>query len=494
MARKSLTNEQRDAVCARSNRSFIEAAPGAGKTTVAAERFGVLRFTGSPAPRSRVAGISFTRAATGELAGRVRGRWGPTALAWPSRVSTIDQLVYAVLQYLLRRGLIRWPGDHTSLRVLDTWRGHKGYRWLPGGYRRRAIVDGNGQVTSIGVRLSGQDYGIGSKDDFEALLSAGLCTHDVIRDVLKSALQFGPLRDAVTELFVKTIAHLVVDEVFDANRLDLHLVEMMCVAGVGITLIGDPWQALYEFRGASPNLVPLLLDEYDFAPLPLSHSFRFQTPEWRATCERLRAGGSVTVGPGSDYDVVLSPTWNQLWDGPDHVLPLSFGQTANKTGAALVLLLDHLVSAQFNQRAAFQPEALELLGLDRDAYRANVGLALQPVVAALRTGGTAGPRLALTALREAVKVLGAKRRPPSSSTDEQQIERLSWLSARMRTDRLLIPGMTIHQAKGREWDRVGLILNDTQLARLDAGLDRERDSDRALYVAVTRARYNACLA
>lgn len=50
-------------------------------------------------------------------------------------------------------------------------------------------------------------------------------------------------------------------------------------------------------------------------------------------------------------------------------------------------------------------------------------------------------------------------------------------------------GMTIHQAKGREWDRVGVRLTDRERGRLAAGLDRDVESDRALFVALTRARF-----
>ncbi|WP_149828436.1 ATP-binding domain-containing protein [Streptomyces tailanensis] len=53
----------------------------------------------------------------------------------------------------------------------------------------------------------------------------------------------------------------------------------------------------------------------------------------------------------------------------------------------------------------------------------------------------------------------------------------------------LIPGMTCHQAKGREWDRVGGRLEAADAAALRRGLDPTEESHRALYVALTRARH-----
>jgi DNA helicase-2/ATP-dependent DNA helicase PcrA len=280
-------------------------------------------------------------------------------------------------------------------------------------------------------------------------------------------------------------AHLVVDEVFDANELDLAVVHLACEANVPVTLVGDPWQALYGFRGARPDLVPTVLTQWQFRSLPLSHSFRFQSPEMRRIGPALRERRPVSLAAGDEHDVVLASKWDLLWRGPDNVLPISFGRTANKTDAAAIVLLDHLVHSAFNQHAVFLPEALVLLELDPDAYRSDGSAILGGVVETLATHG---PVRALSALREAMRTLGARRRPPAGAADPRQIERLTAVATRIRSGRELIPGLTIHQAKGREWDRVGVLLTEAELGRVSAGLDREVEADRALYVALTRAR------
>ena len=74
--------------------------------------------------------------------------------------------------------------------------------------------------------------------------------------------------------------------------------------------------------------------------------------------------------------------------------------------------------------------------------------------------------------------------------DTEEADRIGLLGALGR--RLgrahLIPGMTIHQAKGREWANVGVYLQPDEEHHLAAGLSRERPSDRALYVGLTRAK------
>jgi DNA helicase-2/ATP-dependent DNA helicase PcrA len=48
--------------------------------------------------------------------------------------------------------------------------------------------------------------------------------------------------------------------------------------------------------------------------------------------------------------------------------------------------------------------------------------------------------------------------------------------------------MTVHQAKGREWNLVGVALQDSHIEHLQRGLSSAESLHRQLYVACTRAR------
>jgi len=495
MPRLPLTDEQKTASCFDNRRLFIEAAPGSGKTTVAAERFGVLRFARRTTAPGAITALSFTRSATGELHRRIRSRWGSSALNWPHRVMTIDALLCEILQHLLRTGILRWPGDHTSLQVLDDWRGHRGYRWLTAGNYRRLATIHNGIVTSVGDLVNVARMGIGSRDDFHRNLADGRCTHDEVRQVVAESLRVPEMNQAIVKFISTSISHLVVDEVFDANNLDLELVILACNADIDVTLVGDPWQALYGFRGARPELVPALIEEGDFNALPLTQSFRFKTQFMKQLGDDLRSGRAVTLGNAAEYDVVLASRWDDLWTAPSDVLPLSFGRTTNKTDAAAIVLLDHLVYAAFSQHAIFLQEALVLLDLDPEEYRTHGPTVLGGVVEALSQTDATAAATALALLRQAVKELGASRRPPTGrgDSDQRQLDRLAALALRIRSGGQLVPGMTIHQAKGREWDFVGVRLSSSELASLASGLDQSREQDRAVYVALTRARHGVGL-
>ncbi|MEU4157874.1 3'-5' exonuclease [Actinoplanes sp. NPDC026670] len=68
-------------------------------------------------------------------------------------------------------------------------------------------------------------------------------------------------------------------------------------------------------------------------------------------------------------------------------------------------------------------------------------------------------------------------------------EPLKWLRGFLdRNVARPVPGLTVHQAKGCEWDAVGVCLTATQRAALASGLDPANSNHRIIYVALTRAK------
>lgn len=144
----------------------------------------------------------------------------------------------------------------------------------------------------------------------------------------------------------------------------------------------------------------------------------------------------------------------------------------------MILLLDHLVHTAFNRQAIFLPEALSLLELDSDAYRTLGPEVMTGIADVLVTAAADGPQRALEALKPAMVLLGAPRRPRASGGDEatKQLALMTQLAAQLRSPEPLVTGMTIHQAKGREWDRVGVRPASSEQGRPSAGLSRDAEA------------------
>lgn len=488
-----LTPEQRAAAITREPYVLVEAAPGSGKTTVAAERFGALRFTHRHATDDRgVVALSFTRSAAGELGRRIAARWGRHALEWPNRSATLDTFYRDLVAYLLCEGLLTWPGGWTELTVIDSWPGHLECRWAGRGARRWVVTvgrDGIGldhQVPSPATA----GWAVTDRDAFLACLTTGTCTHAEIRQVLAGSLADPALRAALKERLTATVRAVVLDEVFDCDELDLNVVELLHEAEIPVTAVGDRRQALYEFRGAKPEETDKVLRRRNFVTHRVSRSFRFESDEMRLIERQLEAGNPLVLQPGGTdgLDVVLASRWESLWAGPDQILPVSFGPVTNPTEAAFTLLLQQVVVDHTGHAVPYLADAVALLCLNPDRVQEAGREALAPVVRALAVGSD-GDAVVLGQLSDAVAALAGRPFAPIVLDRGRDAPHGRIKDLRRRLGRPdLVHGMSVHQAKGREWHDVGLILKPEERGYLKYGLRDDKPKHRPLYVAVTRAR------
>lgn len=149
-----------------------------------------------------------------------------------------------------------------------------------------------------------------------------------------------------------------------------------------------------------------------------------------------------------------------------------------------------MTRAQLGRSTYGRDAAAIMLGLDRGQLGERQKMVLEPVLTELCEGLSLPD--ALERIRDAMRELGAKRRPSrlGEGNEAKRIEELRQLAVRLRQPDL-VPGLTVFQAKGAEWSRVGVVLTAHDLQLLAVGL-RELDDDHcALYVALTRAEH-AC--
>jgi DNA helicase-2/ATP-dependent DNA helicase PcrA len=479
---RGLTAQQQIAAASKISDLFIEAEPGSGKTTVAAQRYGVLRYLGAHDDRAVLA-VSFTRSATAELRTRVRRTWGPSASYWPHRIGTIDFLLRRLVRALLADRHIEWIGDHVEIDVINDWRSVTTVSW---GERQARVGLIDRRVVVRWVPARNRKWP--TLSDVEEHVGSGTCTHDDIRTVLTDALEVPALAEVLKQHLATTVRSIIVDEVFDANGLDLAVVQLALDAGVAVTIIGDPWQALYGFRGARPDLVPEMVKDRGMRSLPLTASFRWDTDEQRELATNLRAGAGVVLPQGdiSDADVALAFKWDTLWSIAPRVLPIAFPPYSdNDEGrAAETLLLNQVTRNAFLLDAAALGESLKVLEIADTDVRRDLEPALNAIVVRLHAGDGADE------IHQALSEMLYERlgRPLRNAMVHDDRLRIEALRARVANDDALVPGLTIHQAKGREWDCVAVRLDAGEREALARGLTSERESFRMVYVACTRAR------
>lgn len=485
-----LTNAQVLAAAAKDRLVNVVSAPGSGKTTVAAERYGYQRYLRGDI--RGVLGLTFNRAAATELRVRVEARWGGSCLGAAHRVITFDHLHVELLLRMLLEGKITWPNAVTLLDVRDDYRGVKGHRFLTvGNYVRYASLDAKSGVVSKSRLVSSPVSGIGSVADHRAVLAAGAVSHEDVRMILRAAMQNDDMKQFASDWLLANYRALIIDEVYDADDLDIHVAYLAAEAGLSVTLIGDPWQALYKWRGARPEVVEKLFEATaePFVAFEQPESFRFSGDQMPCLAAALRAGQGVTLPDTSsvEIDVALARNWMQLWSVGDNILPLAFRTVNNATDACLNLLLDVVTRARLGIQSFGREGAVVKLGLDRDHVQTQQDEVLGPLITSLRDGRSTAQ--VLEDLREAIKALGARKPNRLSEAKEAAAEaQLGQLAARL-SQSTVVPGLTVFQAKGREWGRVGVVLSQAQIVTLASGLQELDEEHCIIYVALTRARH-----
>ncbi|MGH3902719.1 MAG: UvrD-helicase domain-containing protein [Pseudonocardiaceae bacterium] len=226
-----MTSSQLRAATSNDRLCYVKAGPGSGKTFTAAEAFGYLRHVRHRDDRRGICGATFARSARRELASRIRLRWGPESIGWPNAICTFDEIHRRLMRYLVHKGLVDWPGGRVPDRPEDSWTSHPDASSKPGKRPRfRVGLDADGRLAVIEASNNNQAPTPAFTDPrlLTEALSAGRCTHNDIRNALADAIDQGrhpTLNDAVRECLAGSFCHLIVDEAFDMNPLDVAVVE-----------------------------------------------------------------------------------------------------------------------------------------------------------------------------------------------------------------------------------------------------------------------------
>jgi len=534
---EGLNDAQREAVTTVSGPIAIVAGAGSGKTRVVSHRAAYAVATGV-VPERQILLVTFTEKAASEMAERVRGLGLARVTA-----RTFHSAALAQLRHF-------WPTRHEGAPLpdvmADKWRIVSPLaRALPGGYRFTPSKDLMDEIEwAKSRRLTPQTYEQGPGDrqppipmnlfvrlfrDYERGKGRrGLIDFD---DILGLTVDLLEADGEAAQTVRSRYSWFTVDEYQDTTPLQAQLLELWLGDRRDVCVVGDEDQTIYTFAGATPEHLRGFAARYPGARLiDLLQNYR-SSPQVLSLANRLlaSAGGAkrlvATLPDGPE------PLIRAVGDGDaevafivDRVRELLADRIPAREIAVLVRLnaqVEPFEAAFTRARIPYQvrgqrfferrevrtairvlerlPEELageKLVAAARGAWRDQLGFDAEEVP----EGREARERhAALSTLLALVTELAGPvdgGSPGGASRDVVLAELAGRAEGEAQSDADGVELLTLHRAKGLEWEAVFIpsleegLLPVSQAGDDEAALAEER---RLLYVGITRARRHLVL-
>jgi ATP-dependent DNA helicase UvrD/PcrA len=492
---EGLNPEQRAAVETPRGPLCILAGAGTGKTTTITRRIAWQVASGAFPPQQIVA-VTFTDKAAGELRARL-GALGADGV----RASTFHSAALALLRHFGGD-----PGRILASKAILLRRIGNG---LPGAYRFRAAGDLATEIEwAKNRRLTPDTYGERLGDHEPPIppdLMLRVFREYERRKTAEGLLDFEDLLERTTRLLesdaaARAAVHdrwraFTVDEYQDVNLLQQSLLDLWLGERDDLCAVGDDYQAIYGFTGASAEWLLALPRRFPHARVVrLERNYR-STPQVieLANCLVPRLGGSAKT---------LAPT---LPDGSEPLVGpgLSVVDHVRRLHAEGLVLERMAVLVRTNARTSEFEEAFHEAGIPFQGASLLARDAARQLLKALR--GRRGP--AAEVVRELAVGQGLLAEVPEKLGEREQtrqadLARLVRLAEEFAGEvdgfvELLherfgesagrgVHLLTLHRAKGLEWEAVFLPrVEEGELPVRRGDVTEER---RLFYVGLTRAK------
>jgi len=281
-----LNEAQRRAVQHQGAPLIVRAGPGTGKTRALTHRLAYLLGRRGAVPESILA-VTFTRQAAGEMAARLRRLLPDFPGLDQVAVKTFHALGH---QILLAQGEVREVAEEERRRGLmrDAARAHglafpvlerRLTRWKQALTYPEDLTEPSPEAAAFATYEEALAREV--RWDFEDLIARPallLARHRELREALQ-----------------KQFRHLLVDEYQDLNEAQYVFFRLLAGPEAEIMVIGDPDQAIYGFRGASPEYFARFREDWPSAlTLNFPETYRLPPPIL-AAAQSLQGTGEAMV-------------------------------------------------------------------------------------------------------------------------------------------------------------------------------------------------------
>jgi len=303
--RSSLNEQQFDAVIHRGGPLLVQAGPGTGKTRVLSYRIaGLVRSADNADLKRKVLAITFTNKAAAEIADRVAGLADMEDGGHRIQVATFHSWAFSFLKDHIGEQAREIVNEADARSILSEALKSAG---VPGDARRiHSIISRAKQHWPVKTPEGEPKFPTYYKVYEAALEEYGLWDFD---DLILEAARLLEDRE-IAETFMSQTQEVLVDEFQDVSPAQYALLRLMTGDHGDVTAIGDINQAIYGFRGASPQFMQKFTSDFrDVKQITLNEAYR--CPQTflnaaRAVMGRDRAPKLVSCrGPGPE--IIFKP-------------------------------------------------------------------------------------------------------------------------------------------------------------------------------------------
>jgi uncharacterized protein (TIGR00375 family) len=256
--RKSgLSSEQEAIISSDYQRGIILAGPGSGKTRTLTERIGFLIRNRRVDP-GNITGVTFTHKAAAELKSRLSGMFSGEKKLNRLNLGTFHGICWNILNQ---------NPEPFPFKLVDPAEAKE----LMEEVLRRNRIPMTAREALLLVSLMKNKYLWESERELPAQVREIYVAYQEILqrfhrldfdDVIIQAVELWEEDPAWLAPFKNRFQHLFVDEFQDVNSIQYRLVKLWAAGNESVTVIGDPNQAIYGFRGASAHFFDDLRQDF----------------------------------------------------------------------------------------------------------------------------------------------------------------------------------------------------------------------------------------
>ncbi|MBU3203521.1 ATP-dependent helicase [Clostridium algidicarnis] len=262
-----------------SGKTVLKSCPGSGKTFVVATKM-INEVYDWKYKNKGIALLSFTNVANNEINKQIKAISGINKISYPHYTGTIDSFISQFL-FLPYGHLIMRCSDRPSI-IQDYSLNIKEYSdriWKAQCHQNRCdpldfYIDINGDVNNIKKDVS--NCLIDKRKPCISLKNYcykhGYATY---ADVITIAIRILESYPDIGKLLARKFPSIIIDEAQDTSAYQMRIIELLESYGVSnILIIGDPDQAIYEWRNADPSVFLNKYNNAEWNPRELNENFR----------------------------------------------------------------------------------------------------------------------------------------------------------------------------------------------------------------------------